>query len=92
MSRSFRHPFYKDGYGSKKKGATKAEYNGRIRKTEDVPDGKAYRKYSESWDISDYRFRLHCRTGNHHFFGKEDGGMCAVFRKRRTARRFRHSE
>jgi len=86
MARSFRRPFYKDGYGCPHKGATKREYNARVRKTEEIPSGSAYRKVSEPWDISDYRFRLRNRSGNYHFFGKEEGGMCAVFRKRRTAR------
>jgi hypothetical protein len=30
--------------------------NHTIRKAEDVPNGKTYKKFYESWDISDYRW------------------------------------
>lgn len=34
---------------------SKRKANRRVRISEDVPDGKAYRKYSNSWDICDYK-------------------------------------
>lgn len=34
----------------------KRQANKRIRQTPDVPNGRAFRKISETWDICDYRF------------------------------------
>lgn len=57
MSRSYRKPWYTDGYkGSLKKRYFKRYANKIIRKTDDIPEGKAYRKYFDSWNICDYRF------------------------------------
>lgn len=56
MSRSYRKPWFVDGYGSKRKKWQKRYANKRVRKTLDVPNGKAYRKITNPWDIVDYRF------------------------------------
>lgn len=56
MSRSFKKNWIvTDNYGSSYKKFAKRQANKRIRKSESVPDGKAYRKFFESWDICDYK-------------------------------------
>ena len=57
MSRSYREPWYVDSYGTKSKRLNKRYANRRVRKTKDVPDGKAYRKYTNPWDIVDWKYR-----------------------------------
>ena len=53
MSRSYKkHPFCKD---KNKKGA-KRTANKKVRRTKDIPNGKAYKKVFESWNISDYKW------------------------------------
>lgn len=48
MSRSFKHfPFVKDTDSCK---WGKRYCNKKIRKTKDIPNGKAYRKFIEPWD------------------------------------------
>lgn len=56
MSRSYREPWYVDGYGTKRKKFYKRQASKKVRRAEDVPDGKAYRKFYDPWDITDYRF------------------------------------
>lgn len=57
MSRSYRKPYCKDGYkGSKRKQFEKRNANHKIRHSEDVPNGKAYRKFSDTWNICDYTY------------------------------------
>lgn len=56
MSRSYREPWFVCGYGSKYKKYIKRYANSIVRNTIDVPDGRAYRKLFDSWNISDYRF------------------------------------
>ena len=57
MSRSYKkHPYYTDG--SPKTTKEKKKFaNKRVRNYEDLPDGAAYKKISESWDIHDYANR-----------------------------------
>ena len=52
MSKSYKKtPVYKDrNPGGKKRAARK------VRRSKNVPKGKGYKKISDSWDISDYRF------------------------------------
>jgi len=57
MSRSYREPVFVDGYGTRRKRYAKNLANRYIRRTKDIPNGNAYRKYYDSWDICDYRFR-----------------------------------
>ncbi len=50
MSRSYKkHLIIKDHDGFSKNQA-----NRKVRRTKDIPDGKAYRRVYESWKISDY--------------------------------------
>jgi len=55
MSRSFKKfPFVKDRDSSK---WGKRKCNKKVRKTKDIPNGKAYKKIAERWDyIADYHF------------------------------------
>lgn len=57
MSRSFRKPWVTDGYkGSNRRQFFKRRSNKVIRKTENIPDGKAFKRVINSWDICDYRW------------------------------------
>ena len=56
MSRSYRAPIVTDGYGSKSKQWYKRWANRIIRHSTDMPDGKAYRKFFETYDICDYKW------------------------------------
>ena len=54
MSRSYKHtPVYSD-YARKTTRYLKRQASHKIRRSLDVPDGKAYRKYYNSWFIHDY--------------------------------------
>ena len=61
MSRSHRkNPIVTEGSFSGWSKRMKQKFNRKLRRTtgvEDIPDGNAYRKMNESWDISDYSFR-----------------------------------
>ena len=53
MSRSYKkHPFVKDPAN---KGMKRCA-NKKVRHTKDIPNGKAYKKVFESWEISDYEW------------------------------------
>ena len=53
MSRSYKkHPYSKD---RPSKGMKKFA-NKKVRHTKDIPNGKAYKKVFESWDICDWRW------------------------------------
>ena len=56
MSRSYRKPWYVDGYGSRYKKLSKRFANKAIRRAKEVSDGKMYRKFYNPWDICDYKF------------------------------------
>jgi len=58
MSRSYRKPYIVCGNGTKYKQYAKKEANRLIRRTRNVPDGKAYRKFFDSWNIDDYRYLM----------------------------------
>ena len=54
MSRSYKHnPVYTD-YCRKTTKIMKRYASHKIRRTLDIPNGKAYRKFYNSWDIHDY--------------------------------------
>jgi hypothetical protein len=55
MSRSYRKPIFTDGYGTKRRRLAKARANRRVRRMLYIPSGNAYRKFSDPWDICDYR-------------------------------------
>jgi hypothetical protein len=58
MSRSYREPWYIDGYGSRRKAWFKNYANRVVRRSkDDIPNGKSYRKMFDQWSICDYRFR-----------------------------------
>lgn len=64
MSRSYRKPWIVDGYkGSRRKQFYKRYSNKRVRNTEDVPDGKSYRRIMNPWDITDYRYIANLNDG-----------------------------
>lgn len=55
MSRSYKKiPGFTD-HASPRSKWYKRYYNKRIRRTFDLPSGKAYRKIGNSWDICDYK-------------------------------------
>ena len=57
MSHSYRHNFVFKTAGDK---SFKKLFNRRLRrseKCENIPDGKAYKKYNESWRITDFTWR-----------------------------------
>jgi hypothetical protein len=57
MSRSRRKPYCVDGYkGSKNKQYGKKQSNRTIRRSKDVPNGKAYKKFYERWSFCDWSY------------------------------------
>jgi len=77
MSRSYREPWYTQGYGGNCRRWQKHYANRVVRRAADVPDGKAYRKYYNSWDICDWRWihdpypRYYWRDGERHSYGPD---------------------
>ena len=57
MSRSYRAPWVVAGYGSSYKMWAKRRANRAIRRAQDVPDGKGYRKFFDSWNITDWKYQ-----------------------------------
>lgn len=56
MSRSYRKPIITDGYGTKRRREAKKAANRCIRRAPSIPNGMAYRKFFDPWDICDFRF------------------------------------
>lgn len=57
MSRSYRKPWITDGYkGSKIRQYFKSQANKKTRRSKDIPDGKNYKKFYDSWKICDYKW------------------------------------
>ena len=57
MSRSYRRPFCTMGQScSKIKKFWKKQANQTVRNTDDIPNGKIYRKFFDPWIIDDYRW------------------------------------
>lgn len=56
MSRSYRKPYEKEGYGSPDKAKRKRRAARAVRNADGVADGGAYKKLYNSWNISDFRF------------------------------------
>jgi hypothetical protein len=57
MSHSYRHNYVFKTAGDK---SMKKIFNRRLRrsqKCDNIPDGNAYRKYNNPWDIADYTYR-----------------------------------
>jgi hypothetical protein len=55
MSRSRRAPVWKDGGKHKGKTEAKAHANDVVKHAQDVPSGGAYKKFSDTWSITDWR-------------------------------------
>ena len=57
MSRSYKKPYYTDQQGGSTQKVKRAAARV-LRSTplDDIPSGKVYRKYYNSWDIRDYSF------------------------------------
>lgn len=72
MSRSYKHhPVYQDQGGKR---FSKRYANRVVRRQKEVPGGKAYKKYYESWNISDYCFRTTWEEYlQSYWYNKEDG-------------------
>jgi hypothetical protein len=63
MSRSYRKAWVKDGYkGSKGKQFFKRLANKLFRKMQDIPNGRAYRKCFDTWNICDYRYYVSSKS------------------------------
>lgn len=60
MSRSYRAAWITDGYkGSITKQFKKRQANKKIRRTKEIiQDGKAYRKFYDTWNICDYKYPI----------------------------------
>ena len=56
MSRSYRKPILTDGYGTKRRRAAKTYANRRVRNKVVIANGNAYRKFTDPWNICDYKF------------------------------------
>lgn len=56
MSRSYRKPYYTQGYGGSYKKIAKRSANKAARKSKDLSSNCGYKKEFNSWDITDYIF------------------------------------
>ena len=57
MSRSYRKPWTTDGYkGSKRRQFFKRRSNKTLRKITDIPDGRAFKKFTDTYNICDYKW------------------------------------
>ena len=54
MSRSYKHTPVHSDYTRNGTKQAKRRANHKVRRSFDIPSGKAYRKFSEPWDIHDY--------------------------------------
>lgn len=61
MSRSYKKQLWLTNSGSGYRKFAKAQANRQVRRSNDVPDGKKYRRYYDSWDICDFKT---CRLGS----------------------------
>lgn len=61
MSRSYKkHPGFKDG--DRKKRWWKRQANKKIRRTQELDDGKSYRKVYDQWKICDWNWRYYSKS------------------------------
>jgi len=57
MSRSYRKPWVTDGFkGSKRRQFFKRYFNKVVRKTEEIPNGRSFRKFNDIYTLCDYRW------------------------------------
>ncbi len=71
MSRSYRKPIITQSYGGKHRGYAKNQANRLIRRTKDVPNGKAYRRFYNPWDICDWRMFVNVTDPEGDFYEEE---------------------
>jgi hypothetical protein len=57
MSRSYRKPYWTEGYGGKWRPIAKRQAAKRVRKAKHVARDGGYKRISNSWDICDFKFR-----------------------------------
>lgn len=78
MSRSYhKHPVATDG-SPKTTQESKKFANKKVRNTEDIPNGGAYKKVSESWEIHDYKSYWPWEEAKKHWESSKDD---AYFKK-----------
>jgi hypothetical protein len=56
MSRSYRKPYWTQGYGGQARKVFKRLANKAVRLSTDIADGKAYKREFCSWSICDWKF------------------------------------
>jgi len=56
MSRSYRKPYWTDGYGGKWRRIAKRKAEKRVRQSSEAVSGMYYKRISNSWDICDFKF------------------------------------
>jgi len=56
MSRSFRKPYWTEGYGGKWRSIAKRQASKKVRQAKSVGNGAYYRRIYDSWSICDYKF------------------------------------
>jgi len=55
MSRSYRKPYWTEGYGGARRQFAKRQAAKRVRKTFDLADSAHYKRLYNSWDICDFK-------------------------------------
>lgn len=55
MSRSYRKPYWTQGYGKPNRQFRKRQANHRVARTKDVANNGGYRKLYNHWDIVDWK-------------------------------------
>ena len=70
MSRSYRKPWYNDGYGTNFRRWHKRYANRTVGRAVNVPNGKAYKKYYDSYDICDFRYEWDPWTSYYWYWGE----------------------
>lgn len=56
MSRSYRKPYWTQGYGGLWRRIAKHQAVKRVRKSKKVSDGGHFKRLSSSWNICDFKF------------------------------------
>ena len=56
MSKSYREPYWTEGYGKPSRKKNKRLASKRVRRAKDLDNGMSYKKVYNSWDICDFSF------------------------------------
>jgi hypothetical protein len=56
MSRSYRKPYWTEGYGARGRKFAKRLATKHVRKSKNIANGGAYKLIFNSWDICDFKF------------------------------------